>query len=65
MTYLLLRARVVVRNSNMKTPRRHLADYVKNYIKMRAARATRLFFPIQPIKSLVCGVDVAVAVVIS
>ena len=31
----------------------------------RAARAARLFFLIQPIKSLICGVVVAVTVVIS
>ena len=33
--------------------------------KKRATRAARLFFHIQPIKSLICGVAVAVAVVIS
>ena len=33
--------------------------------KKRAARAARLFFLIQPIKSLICGVVVAVAVFIS
>ena len=32
-------------------------------IKKRAARAARLFFFIQPIKSLICGVVVDVAVV--
>ena len=62
---LLLRARVVVRTSNMKRSRRRLADYVKTLHKKRAARAARLFFFIQPIKSLICGVvvDVDVAVV--
>ena len=46
---LLLRARVVVKTSKM-IPRRHLADYVKNCTKKRAARAARLFFLIQPIQ---------------
>ena len=58
---LLLQARVVVRTLNMKISRRRLADYVKT--KERAARAARLFFFIQPIKSLICGVFVDVAVV--
>ena len=64
---LLLRARIVVRTSKMKISRLHLADYVKNCTKKRGARAARLFFLIQPIKSFICGVvvDVAVAVVIS
>ena len=35
----------------------------KNCTKKRAARAARLFFFIQPIKSLICGVVVDVAVV--
>ena len=56
---LLLRARCVVRTSNMKISRLCLADYTKK----RAARAPRLFFFIQPIKSLICGVVVVVAVV--
>ena len=37
----------------------------KNCTKKRAARAGRLFFLIQPIIPLICGVVVAVAVVIS
>ena len=37
----------------------------KNCTKKRAARAARLFFLIQPIKSLVYGVVVAVSVVLS
>ena len=49
-------ARVVVRTSNMKISRRRCT-------KKRAARAARLFFFIQPIKSLICGVVVDVAVV--
>ena len=35
----------------------------KHGTKKRAARAARLFFFIQPIKSLICGVVVGVAVV--
>ena len=35
----------------------------KNLTKKRAARAARLFFLIQPIKSMICGVVVAVGVV--
>ena len=62
---LPLRGPVVVRTSNMKISRRPLADYVKNCTKNRAARAARLFFLIQPIKSLICGVVEVVAVVIS
>ena len=62
---LPLRAPVVVRTSNMKISRRPLADYVKNCTKNRAARAARLFFPIQPIKSLIFGVVEVVAVVIT
>jgi len=62
---LLVRVRVVVRTSKMKISRRHLVDYVKNCTKKRAARAARLFFRIQPITSLICEVDVALAVVIS
>jgi len=51
---LLLVARVVVRTSkpNAKISRRHFA------------RAARLFFLIQPIKSLICDVVVSAAVVI-
>ena len=60
---LPLRAPVVVGTSNMKISRRPLADYVKNCIKNRAARAARLFFLIQPIKSLICGVVEVIAVV--
>ena len=37
----------------------------KHCTKKRAARASSLFFFIQPIKSLICGVVVPVAVVIS
>ena len=37
----------------------------KNSTKVRAARAARLFFVIQPIRSLFSGVVVAVAVVVA
>ena len=40
-----------------------LADFVKTLHQKRAARAARLFLFIQPIKSLICGVVVDVAVV--
>ena len=62
---LLLRARVVVRTSKIKIPRGRVADYVKNCTKKRAPRAARLFFFVLPIKSLICGIVVAVPVVIS
>ena len=61
---LLLRTRVVDRTSNMKISRCRLADYVKTlHQEKRATRAARLFFFIQPIKSLICGVFVHIAVV--
>ena len=60
---LLLRACVVVRTSNIKISRRRLSDYFKTIrTKKRAARAARLLFLIQPIKSLICGVVVDVAI---
>ena len=62
---LLLRARVVVTTSNIKISGCLFADYVKECTKKRAARAVRLFFLIQPIKCLIFGVVVAVAVVTS
>ena len=65
MKILSLRVCVVVRTSNLKISRRPLADYVKHCTKKRAARAARLFFLVQPIKSLIYGVVVVVAVVIS
>ena len=40
----------------MKNTRLCLAEYVINCTKKRAARAALLFFLIQPIKSLICGV---------
>ena len=65
---LLLRARVVVRTSHMKISHCRSADYVKKLHQKRAARAARaarLFFFIQPIKSLICGAVFAIAAVIS
>ena len=60
---LLLRARGVDTTSNMEFSRPHLVDTSQNCIRKRAARAARLFFVIEPIKSLIFGVVVAVAVV--
>ena len=59
-------ARVVVRTSNMKISRLRLADYIKTLHQKACCtctRAARLFFFIQPIKSLICGVVVDVALV--
>ena len=53
-----LRCRQNLKHENLRRP---LADYVKNCAKNRATRAARLFFLIQPIKSLICGVVVVVA----
>ena len=58
---VLLQAHVVVRTSNEKISRCRLADY--NYTRKLTARAARLLYLIQPIKSLIFGVFVAVAVV--
>jgi len=62
MNDLLLRGGVVVRPSKVKLSCRRLTDYVT---KISAARAALLLFFVQPIKSLLCGVVVANAVVIS
>ena len=62
---LLLRARVVVRTSNMKISRRHLADYVKKLHQKACRTCSTIIFLVKPIKSLICGVVVTVAVVIS
>ena len=60
---LLPRAGVVVRTSKMKISLLRLADGDgKNCTKKRAARAARLSFLIQPIKSLICGAVVVVDV---
>ena len=50
---LLLWALVVVRTSKMKISRPRLADHVKKLHQKHAARAARLFFLIQPMKSLI------------
>ena len=62
---LLLCVHAVVKNFNLKISRRHLADYVKNCTKLRAARAARLFFLIQPRRSLFSAIVVAVAVALA
>ena len=50
---LLLRTRVLIRTSNMKNSRRHLAAYVRKLHQKACCtgRAAQLFFLIQPIKS--------------
>ena len=66
MKNLLQRCRVVVRTSKML--KFHVVIWqtsAQNCTKGRAARAARLFLFVQPIKALICGVVVAVAVVIS
>ena len=66
MKNVLLRVRVVVRTLHMNISRRCLADRLRQKCcsKKRAPRAARLFFLIQPIKSLICSVVEAVAVVV-
>mgnify|MGYP000418142541 CR=1 FL=1 len=63
---LLLRARAVFRTSNMKISRRRLTGYVKA-LHQKACRTCStiiiIIISIQPIKSLICGVVVDVAVV--
>ena len=62
----LLRVRVCGQNLKNENSRRCLANYTsENWIKKRSARAARSFFHVQRIKSLICDVVVAVAVVIS
>ena len=58
---LLLCVHVVVKSISLEILRCHLALYVREIYK-NAARATRLFFLIQRIRSLFSGVVVAVAV---
>ena len=53
------RCRQYLKNENFTSS---FADYVKICTKKRAARAARLFFLIQPIKSLICGAVVAVII---
>ena len=57
---LLLCVYVVVKTLNLEISRCHLADYVKR----KPARAARLFFLIQPIRSMFSGVVVAVDVIL-
>ena len=59
-----LSARVVVRTSNLKISRSHMADYVKNCTKERVARAARLVVIIQPIMFQIYDTVVAVAVAV-
>ena len=59
MKYLLLWACIVVRTSKMKISCRPLAE---NCMLKRAACAARLFFFIQPMKSLICGIGVAIII---
>ena len=63
---LLLRARVVVRTSKMKISRRRLTDYAKKIAPKSVPHVQHDYFPSfnQAIKSLICGVVVAVTVVI-
>ena len=56
---LLLCVHVVVKTLNLEISRRHSS---KNFAQVRAARAARLFFLIQPIRSLFSGVVFAVVV---
>ena len=56
MKELRLCVHVVVKTLNLEISRCHLADYVKELSKVRAARAARLFFFIQPIRSLFSSV---------
>ena len=65
MKNLLLCVHVVLKTLNLEISRCHLADYVKELSKVRAARAARLFFFIQPIRSLFSGVLVTNAVVLA
>ena len=63
---LLLRARVFVRTFNVKITR-HLADYVKNLIARKSVLHVQhdFVFFVQPMKSLICGADVAFPVAVS
>ena len=57
---LLLCVHVVVNTLNLEISRCHVADYVKEFYSVRAAREARLIFLIQPIGSLFSGVVVAI-----
>ena len=52
-------------NLKYENLRRLLVDYIKELHQKACARAARIFFLIQPIKSLMCGVVLVNAVVIS
>ena len=56
MKELRLCVHAVVKTLNLEISRCHLADYVKELSKVRAARAARLFFLFQPIRSLFSSV---------
>ena len=58
---LLLCVYVVAKTLNLEISRCHLADHVKELYESVAARAARLFFLIQSIRSLLYGVVAAVA----
>ena len=58
-----LRCRQNLKNENFTSSFGRLRQNIAT--KKRTARAARLFFLIQPIKSFICDVVVAVAVVIS
>ena len=61
---LLLCVHVVVKTLNSEISR-HLADTSENSTEVRAARAARLVFLIQPIRLLFPGVVVALTVVLT
>ena len=64
MKYLLLQACIVVRTANLKISHRRLLDYIKTlHQKAFGTTAAQLFFIIQPIRSLIYGFVVDVAVV--
>ena len=48
----MIHCRVVIATFNLQISRCHFADYIKKYTWVRATHAARLFFLIQPIKSL-------------
>ena len=58
---LLLCVQVAVNTTYLDISRCHLADYVKQLQQKRAARAARLFFLIQPMRSLFSEAFVVVA----
>ena len=62
---LLLCVHDVAKNVNLEIIHVIWQTTSNNWTQVRAARAARLFFPIQPIRSLFSGVLVAVAVVLA